>query len=378
MPSQTPHHLPAGKLVPLPIPRRPWSHVGVDFVTDLPKSEGYTCILVAVARFSKACKLIPLRGLPTALETAEALFHNLFRTSASRKMSSPTVSHSLSPCLEGFLLKLLCHRQPLLRVSPPDHGQTERKIQEIGRYLRAYWNRFLPWAEYAQKFPKANPFQCILGYPSVSLDRGALRPTPAGSAETQDLCRCPPVFHPIYRPGDKVWLSTWDLRLRLPCRKLSPPAISVPLPSRGRLMRSHSVSNSLHGIISIQYSMSSLLKPVSPSVTESDEPAVPPPPEIIEEPLVCRVQEILDSGDGVVDWNILLTGREDPGRPGTMCWIPLFWPSFTRTTLTLPHPEAMAGPITVIGRQEEGTVRESPQSPQSPLTTLTISQSPDF
>ncbi len=29
----------AGKLVPLPIPHRPWSHVGVDFVIDLPNSE---------------------------------------------------------------------------------------------------------------------------------------------------------------------------------------------------------------------------------------------------------------------------------------------------------------------------------------------------
>ncbi len=63
----SPHHLPTGKLVPLPIPRRPWSHVGVNFATDLPNSEGFTHILVVVDRFSKACKLIPLRGLPTAL-----------------------------------------------------------------------------------------------------------------------------------------------------------------------------------------------------------------------------------------------------------------------------------------------------------------------
>ncbi len=77
--SSTPCHLPVGKLIPLPIPRRPWSHLGIDFVTDLPVSEGNTCILVAVDRFSKACKLISLRGLPTALETAEHLFHQVFR-----------------------------------------------------------------------------------------------------------------------------------------------------------------------------------------------------------------------------------------------------------------------------------------------------------
>ncbi len=53
----------------------------------------------------------------------------------------------------------------------------------------------------------------------------------------------------------------------------------------------------------------SLLKPVSPSVTEPDEPAVPPLPEIIEEPLIYRVQEILDSQwrgghlEYLIDWN---------------------------------------------------------------------------
>ncbi len=74
-------HLPVGKLVPLHLPRRPWSHMGIDFLTDLPESEGHTCILVAVDRFSKACKLIPLHGLPTALEieTGEQLFHHVFR-----------------------------------------------------------------------------------------------------------------------------------------------------------------------------------------------------------------------------------------------------------------------------------------------------------
>ncbi|KAK3544051.1 hypothetical protein QTP86_000262 [Hemibagrus guttatus] len=74
----TSRRLPEGKLVPLPIPHRPWSHLGIDFATDLPVSNGFTTILVTVDRFSKACKLIPLKGLPTALET-EALFSNVFR-----------------------------------------------------------------------------------------------------------------------------------------------------------------------------------------------------------------------------------------------------------------------------------------------------------
>ncbi|KAK3555889.1 hypothetical protein QTP86_029801, partial [Hemibagrus guttatus] len=62
--------IPAGLLEPLPIPHRPWSHMAVDFVTDLPSSGGHNMILLAIDRFSKACRLVPLKGLPTAMETA--------------------------------------------------------------------------------------------------------------------------------------------------------------------------------------------------------------------------------------------------------------------------------------------------------------------
>ncbi len=77
--SKSPRHLPAGKLLPLPVPNRPWSHLGVDFVTDLSVSEDITCILVIVDRFSKSCRLIPLKNLPTAMETAEQMFNHVFR-----------------------------------------------------------------------------------------------------------------------------------------------------------------------------------------------------------------------------------------------------------------------------------------------------------
>ncbi|MBN3310870.1 TBPL1 protein, partial [Amia calva] len=56
------------EMEPLPIPQRPWSHITIDFITDLPNSNGYSKILVAVDRFSKSCRLLPLKGLPSALE----------------------------------------------------------------------------------------------------------------------------------------------------------------------------------------------------------------------------------------------------------------------------------------------------------------------
>ncbi|KAK3562654.1 hypothetical protein QTP86_003394 [Hemibagrus guttatus] len=77
--SKNPRHLPSGKLLPLPVPNHPWSHLGVDFITDLPVSKHYTCIFVVVDRFSKSCRLLPLKGLPTAMGMAELMFNHIFR-----------------------------------------------------------------------------------------------------------------------------------------------------------------------------------------------------------------------------------------------------------------------------------------------------------
>ncbi len=99
---------------------------------------------------------------------------------------------------------------------------------------------------------------------------------------------------PVYCPGDQVWLSTQDLRLHLPCRKLSPRFIGpftierqindvtflLQLPARYRIHPAFHIS---------------LLKPFSPSVPGSEEPAVPPPPEVQEEPAICQAWGILDS-----------------------------------------------------------------------------------
>ncbi|KAL1021133.1 hypothetical protein UPYG_G00009230, partial [Umbra pygmaea] len=59
-----------GLLRPLPIPRRPWSHVALDFVTGLPPSDGNTTILTVVDRFTKFAYYLPLPKLPSAQETA--------------------------------------------------------------------------------------------------------------------------------------------------------------------------------------------------------------------------------------------------------------------------------------------------------------------
>ncbi len=255
--SSTPRRLPEGKLVPLPIPHRPWSHLGVDFANDLPPSNGFTTILIVVDRFSKSCKLIPLGRLPSALETAESLFQHIFRNfSLPEDIVSDRGPQFISRVWRGFVRLLGVSVSLSSGYHPQTNGQTERKIQEIGRYLRAYcherqdsWSQYLPWAEYAQNSLRQEttgltPFQCVLGFqpplfpwteersevPAVDhwfreservwdsahihLQR-AVRRHKANSDTRRSA-------NPIYQPGDRVWLSTRDIRLRLPCKKLSP------------------------------------------------------------------------------------------------------------------------------------------------------------
>ncbi|MGL5843067.1 MAG: integrase, partial [Aeromonas hydrophila] len=156
--ARTNRQRPEGLLEPLPVPRRPWSHLSVDFLTDLPDSGGFTAIMVVVDRFSKGCKLVPLKGLPTAMQTADAMFAHVFRNFG---LPEDIVSDR-GPQLTPRVWRALCAR-PDIGVSlssshyPQSNGQAGCLNQEIGRFLRSYcsreqqrWSEFLPWAEYAQ------------------------------------------------------------------------------------------------------------------------------------------------------------------------------------------------------------------------------------
>ncbi|KAK3548353.1 hypothetical protein QTP70_010714 [Hemibagrus guttatus] len=343
--SKSPRHLPAGKLLPLPVPNRPWSHLGIDFIVDLPASEGCTCVLVIVDRFSKACRLMPLPGPPTALETAEYLFNHVFRYyGLPEDIVSDRGPQFTSRVWRAFFKRLGVTISLSSGYHPQTNGQTERKIQEIGRFLRTFchshqesWSQFLAWAEYAQNSLRQSttgltPFQCVLGYqPPLFPWDGEPSDVPAvdywfreservwGEAHRQlqralrrrrstaDLRRSQA---PAYQPGQKVWLSTRDIKLRLPCKKLSPRFIGPftivrqinPVTYRLQLPPEYRI----HPVFHV-----SLLKPHHPSVLLSTGPGVaeePPLPLLVDDGTAYLVKEILDSRhrggrlEYLVDW----------------------------------------------------------------------------
>ncbi|KAI2654269.1 Transposon Tf2-6 polyprotein [Labeo rohita] len=328
--AKVPRRLPAGLLQPLPVPQRPWSHVAVDFVTDLPPSNGYTTILSVVDRFSKACRFIPLPKLPSAIETAEALCNWVFRLyGLPEDIVSDRGPQFTSRLWTTFFRQLGVNVSLTSGYNPQANGQVERLNQELTRFLRTYcqnhqedWSRYLFWAEYAQnslRKPSTNltPFQCVLGYqPPMFPWSGEPSELPAinswlqSSEETWNQAhvhlqgavrrtqaqanrrRRP---NPPYEPGQWVWLSTRDLRLHLPCKKLNPRYVGpfqkqiTPVSFRLDLPAEYRMSPTFHV---------SLLKPAGDpeGVENLDEAASQgPPPVIVDGEEVYRVNTILDS-----------------------------------------------------------------------------------
>lgn len=132
--TRTPRKLPTGLLEPLPIPRRPWSHIAVDFITDLTSSNGYTTVMVIMDRFSKCCRLVPLKGLPSATDTAETIFNHVFRIFGwPEDIVSDRGPQFTSQVWKAFCQKLNINISLISGYHPQSNGQVERFNQEIGR-----------------------------------------------------------------------------------------------------------------------------------------------------------------------------------------------------------------------------------------------------
>ena len=126
---------PPGKLQSLDIPNMPWMDISVDFITDLPLSNGYDSILVVVDRFSKEVKFIPCNKTVTALKTAKLY---LFHVWKYHRLPHTIVS-DCGPQFALQVIKDLCKR---LRITPKlfttHHPQTDGQTEQMNCDLQQY------------------------------------------------------------------------------------------------------------------------------------------------------------------------------------------------------------------------------------------------
>ena len=150
----------------------PWVDVSMDFITDLPLSNGYDSILTIVDCFSKETEFIPCNKTTMALDTAKLYLFHVWK------------DHGL-PCSivsdhgPHFALQVMMDLCKWLGISPKlstthhpqTDGQTEVMNQEVQQYLYLFcaeeqecWSDWLRLAQFTinncqHSATKFSPFQ---------------------------------------------------------------------------------------------------------------------------------------------------------------------------------------------------------------------------
>lgn len=172
-------HVPyPGLLQPIPIPDMAWTHISMDFIEGLPKSEDKEVILVVVDRFTKYSHFIAMSHPFTVQHVVKMFIDNVFKHHGLPSVVITDRDRIFTSNLWQDLFNTLGVK---LRLStsyhPETDGQTERVNQCLESYLRCMvfanpkkWCSWLSTAEwwYNTSFHTAlrmTPFQALYGFP---------------------------------------------------------------------------------------------------------------------------------------------------------------------------------------------------------------------
>ena len=169
---------PPGFLQPVEIPSGKWESISMDFIVDLPTTQGgYDAILVVVDRLTKMAHFIPTRESVSAPQVADLFISHIFRLHGLPRF---IVSDRDTRFTSHFWTAVFDAQKTELGMSSGDHpetdGQTERVNQTLEDMLRSYvslrqhtWNKWLPLLEFAYNDRKhsstgMSPFELNYGY----------------------------------------------------------------------------------------------------------------------------------------------------------------------------------------------------------------------
>jgi len=150
------HHKPYGLLKQLPILLRPWESILMDFIEQLPPSEGHTDILVVVDRLTKQVIFIPTIRSINAVLLAELFIKYVF---SKHRVPNHVTSNRGMEFVSKFFKSLASALDIKLHFTSGYHseadGQTERTNQMLKQFLRIYcnyqqsdWSQLLLLAEF--------------------------------------------------------------------------------------------------------------------------------------------------------------------------------------------------------------------------------------
>ncbi len=130
-----------GKLKQLPIPSRLWSSILMDFIKQLPDSEGFSAILVIINCLTKQAIFIPSHDMVDAPQVAWLFLIHVFSkhrvpVHITSDRGSEFISHFF--CSLGKLLQMRLHFTSGYHLE--GDRQTEHTNQVLEQYLWTYMN----------------------------------------------------------------------------------------------------------------------------------------------------------------------------------------------------------------------------------------------
>jgi archaellum component FlaC len=203
--------LPGGLLDPLPVPDQPWDVITMDYITALPKSEGFKSIIVIVDRFSKYATFIPATKDCTAEETARLLFKYVVKYWGLPKNIVSDRDPRFTGKLWTELFKLLgtdLHFSSSFH--PQTDGQTERVNALLECYLRHFvsanqqnWAKLMDIAQFSYNLQKSES----TGHSPFELATGRQPTTPDTLSVVGNLGRSPGAIKMAKSWGDHMDLA---------------------------------------------------------------------------------------------------------------------------------------------------------------------------
>ena len=174
--SKAVQHALYGLLQPNKVPDQPWQSITMDFITDIPESDGYDTILVVIDRLTKMSQFISCKKDLDARQFATLFMQHIVRLHGiPRDIITDRGSLFTSGLWKQITEKLGIERRLSTAFHPQTDGQTKRTNAILEQYLRAYinyqqdnWNELLPLAEFAynngyQETIKTTPFYANYG-----------------------------------------------------------------------------------------------------------------------------------------------------------------------------------------------------------------------
>ncbi|KAK4683964.1 putative transposase, partial [Tremellales sp. Uapishka_1] len=331
--AKTSRQRPQGFLQSLEIAEAPWAAISMDFVEELPNSNGFDSILVVVDRLTKWAIFIPTTTRLRAAGLVDLIIDNVI---TQHGMPSSIVSDRGSK-FTSKLWAAMCNALGI-KVSlstafhPQTDGQTERVNQTLEAYLRYFvnynqdnWSTLLSRAAFTHNNSihsaiQMSPFYANFGYNprwtetfDIPTDLPPVVDKITVLTELHELCRkniqianedyakyynLKRIEAPDYNVGDLVLVSLENMKTKRPMKKLDyrnggPFRILDKIGTRAYRIEFPPSMSAIHNVINV-----SLLRPFRPTEIPGQSYDPPGPIEIDEDGPSFEVKAILDSRYG--------------------------------------------------------------------------------